>query len=129
VSKNLRNVVVAGAAAVIAACGAWAAGRSTSGAQSSLGRGAPQAGPMQTVGDTVAAKVEKAALARYPGTVERVMALPDGSYLAHVFTSSGEVHVAVSKDFEVTGTVQGFRPPRRQGAPRQGPPPAGTRQT
>jgi hypothetical protein len=46
-----------------------------------------------------------------------------------VFTSSGEVHVAVSKDFKVTGTVQGFGPRRGQGGPPQGAPPAGMRET
>jgi hypothetical protein len=43
--------------------------------------------------------------------VERVVQLPDGSYEVHVITSSGEQHVLVSKDFEVTGTQQGGPPP------------------
>jgi hypothetical protein len=53
-------------------------------------------------------KAKAAALAKYPGTVERVMQLPDGSYIVHVLRSSGgEVHVKVSKAFAVTGLEQG----------------------
>ena len=56
-------------------------------------------------------KLEKAATAKYPGTVERAMRLDDGSYVVHVMRSSGgEVHVLVSKDFQVTGTEQGGPP-------------------
>jgi hypothetical protein len=56
-------------------------------------------------------KLEKAATAKYPGTVERAMQLDDGSYVVHVMRSSGgEVHVLVSKDFQVTGTEQGGPP-------------------
>ena len=47
-------------------------------------------------------------LARYKGTIERVVKLPDGSYEAHVITSGGEVHVHVSKTFAVLGVEQGF---------------------
>ena len=58
-----------------------------------------------------AAKVKAAALARYPGTIERIDQAPDGSYVAHVIRSNGtEVHVVVDKQFEVTGTFAG--PPR-----------------
>jgi hypothetical protein len=64
---------------------------------------------------TAAAKAKAAALAKYPGTAERVMQLPDGSYEVHVITrSSGEVHVKVSKSFQVTGTQTG---PPAGGAP------------
>jgi hypothetical protein len=35
------------------------------------------------------------------------MQLDDGSYLVHVIASNGEYHVAVSKEFEVTGADQG----------------------
>ena len=53
-------------------------------------------------------KLEKAATAKYPGTVDRAMQLGDGSYVVHVMRSGGgEVHVLVSKDFTVTGTEQG----------------------
>ena len=66
-------------------------------------------------------KVKSAALARYKGTVERVMKLADGSYGVHVITSNGEYHVAVGKDFKVTGAQQGGP---GAGAPG-GPPPSG----
>lgn len=60
-------------------------------------------------------KAKAAALAKYPGTAERVMKLSDGSYVVHVMRSSGgEVHVLVSKAFAVTGTEQG---PPAGGAP------------
>jgi hypothetical protein len=56
-----------------------------------------------------ATKAKDAALAKYPGTVERVMQLDDGSYVVHVMRSSGgEVHVKVSKTFAVTGIQQGI---------------------
>jgi hypothetical protein len=54
---------------------------------------------------TTADKVAKAAKAKYPGQIERVQKLPDGSYVAHVITSSGEVHVHVSSAFKVLGTA------------------------
>jgi hypothetical protein len=68
---------------------------------------------------TEATKAKAAALAKYPGTAERVVKLPDGSYGVHVIKSDGtEVHVVVSSTFQVTGTQTG--PPggmNRQGAP------------
>src|SRR5439155_16086077 len=66
-----------------------------------------------------AAKVTAAALARYPGQVEGVVALRTGDYVAHVFRSSGgEVHVLVNSRFEVTGLA-----PPPPGAPGGGAPP------
>ena len=61
------------------------------------------------------------ATAKYPGTVERAMKLPDGSYQVHVIRSDGqgEVHVLVSPAFKVTGVQPG-------GPPRGGTPPSGT---
>jgi hypothetical protein len=57
---------------------------------------------------TEATKAKAAALAKYPGTVERVMKFADGSYGVHVFKSDGtEVHVLVSSTFKVTGTQTG----------------------
>lgn len=92
------------------------------------GHGAPPG--MQEVTGTAAAKARAAALAKYPGTVERVVEAPDGSYVVHVITSSGEQHVAVSKAFQVTGTVQGGPPqggmPPQGGTPPQGAPSTGT---
>lgn len=60
--------------------------------------------------------------AKYPGTVERALKLPDGSYLVHVITSdgSGEVRVLVSADFAITGTQEGGRPGGPPGAPPAG---------
>jgi hypothetical protein len=79
--------------------------------------GAPGGGTPVT--GATAAKVKAAALARYPGTVERVVATPNGGYIAHVFTSSGgEVHVLVNKQFQVTGIAT--RPPGAPGGPPQG---------
>jgi hypothetical protein len=71
------------------------------------GGGAPPGMGAAVTGAT-ADKVTKAATAKYPGQVERVMKLPDGSYVAHVITSSGELHVAVSAAFKVTGKSEGF---------------------
>jgi hypothetical protein len=75
--------------------------------------GGPKGGPGMAPGfgkDVTGAQADKAkaaALAKYPGTVERVVQLPDGSYEVHVVRSSGELHVKVSKDFKVTGSAQG----------------------
>lgn len=65
-----------------------------------------------------ATKVKAAVLAKYPGTVERVMQTPDGTYLVHVLRSSGEVRVLVNKQFQVTGTTTG--PPGRPGSAAPG---------
>jgi hypothetical protein len=81
---------------------------------------APGFGAQATGAD--ADKAAAAATAKYAGTVEGVMQLPDGSYVVHVITSGGEVHVAVSTAFAVTGTQQG--PPGLQGGPPSGTPPA-----
>jgi len=78
--------------------------------------GAPPGGG-QAVTGTTAAKVKAAALAKYPGTLERVEQLGDGSYVAHVIQSSGEIHVLVSKAFAVTGTQQRPTPPSGGTAP------------
>jgi hypothetical protein len=69
----------------------------------------------EVTGDA-AAKVEQAVAAKYDGTIERVQQLDDGSYVAHVMTTGGEVYVTVSKSFEVTGTQQ---------RPQHGMPPGG----
>jgi hypothetical protein len=68
----------------------------------------PQGGFGTPVTGATADKAKAAALAKYPGTAERVVQLPDGSYEVHVITKSGgEVHVKVSKAFQVTGTDTG----------------------
>ena len=72
----------------------------------------PQGFGTPVTGDE-ADRVADAATAEVDGDVERVVKLPDGSYVVHVITSGGEQHVLVSKDLEVTGTEQGgpgFRP-------------------
>ena len=140
-NKNLPKIAAAGGAAAVLAAGAWLLGTSGSNASVTASTQGPpgmaQGAPPQNgqapqgargfgsdISGTTAEKVAKAATASYPGQVERVMQLPDGSYVAHVITSSGEVHVAVSKDFQVTGTEHG-RPPMG-GTPPSGPtPPAG----
>ncbi len=94
------------------------------------GRGGPgghggRGGPDETaLTGTTAAKVEAAALAKYPGaTVERVETDSDGVYEAHVTTKAGEhVIVQVDKAFAVTGTEtrgghDGPGGPRRHGVP------------
>ncbi|MEA2410794.1 MAG: hypothetical protein QOC77_1355 [Thermoleophilaceae bacterium] len=69
----------------------------------------------QPVTGATAAKVKAAALARYPGTIERIEAIPGLGYVAHVFRSGGggEVHVLVNRQFHVTGLAPdpGGRPP------------------
>jgi hypothetical protein len=105
--------------AVIAGCGSSntttvTPAAATSSAPSSAAQGTPPA-LGKTVTGAAADKAEAAALAKYPGTVERVMKLSDGSYVVHVMrTSGGEVHVKVSKTFAVTGLEQG---PPAGGAP------------
>ncbi len=132
-NKNLSKIAAASGAAALLAAGAWVLGTSgsdasTTSASTTTRPGMAQGGPPSQAGGqapragqrppgfgaavtgATADKVAAAATARYPGEVERVMQLPDGSYVAHVITSSGEVHVAVSKDFKVTGTEQGGPP-------------------
>jgi hypothetical protein len=122
-AKNPLAYMAAGVAAVVLAFGAYAIGSSNSGngaaaASQTTGGRAPQNGQMPPSGQAppgfgtavtgaAAAKVKAAVLAKYKGTIERIVKLPDGSYEAHLITSSGELHVAVSKDFQVTGTRQG----------------------
>src|SRR3954470_14008260 len=123
-SKHLLNYAGAGAAAVVLAVAASAAGSSKDASTSAAsaggrapmtgqavpgGRQAPPgaAGMGTAVTGTAAAKARAAAIAKHPGTVEAVMRLADGSYVVHVITTSGELHVAVSKDFRVTGSAEG----------------------
>jgi hypothetical protein len=69
--------------------------------------GPPRMG--QPVTGATAAKVKAAALARYPGTIEGIAAIPGLGYVAHVFRSGGggEVHVLVNRQFQVTGLAPG----------------------
>jgi hypothetical protein len=113
------KTVVAGLAAAAIALGGYFVGHSNSNSSASAavpqtaaagqlpgaGQGRPGFGTVAT--GTAADKAKAAALAKYSGTVQTVMKLSDGSYVVHVVTSNGEVHVLVSKDFKVTGTQQG----------------------
>jgi hypothetical protein len=115
---------VAGVAVLAAlAFGATAIGKSSDSSSASTGttaaqgipsRQAPNGAPsgMRGFGTPVTGatltRLKAVATAKYPGTVERAMKLPDGSYAVHVIASNGqELHVLVSKDFVVTGTQQG----------------------
>ena len=69
----------------------------------------PQRSDEQLLTGTTADKVEKAALAKYPGaTVVRIETDSDGVYEAHLTKADGTpVTVEVDKSFTVTGTEQG----------------------
>ena len=65
-----------------------------------------------------ATKAAKAALAKYPGEIERVTRGPGGGgYVVHVFQPDGnEVHVIVSDEFKVLGSdAPGGAPPPAPG--------------
>ena len=126
-SPKPATYAVAGIAAVVIAFGAYTLGNSNSSGGSSGtanaaagtgARGFPQGGQVPQNGQAPpgfgsqatganADKARAAALAKYKGSVEQVMQLPDGSYVVHVITSNGEYHVHVSKSFGVTGADQG----------------------
>jgi hypothetical protein len=74
--------------------------------------GAPGGGRMGTPATGAAAdKAKAAALAKYPGTAERVLKTPDGGYLVHVIKKDGsEARVLVSAAFQVTGVQTGGPP-------------------
>jgi hypothetical protein len=123
-SRRYRRAIAGATATValgglIAGCGSSSSSATTAvpAAATSGSASAPQAPPAlgKAVTGATADKAKAAALAKYPGTAERVMQLSDGSYVVHVLqTSGGEVHVNVSKTFAVTGTEQG---PPGGGAP------------
>ena len=135
--SKIAKVVAAAAAIVALAFGANAIANGDSssatahGAQTAAGRpghGGPPGGMGTAVTGATLTKLKAVATAKYPGTVERAMKLSDGSYVVHVIQSGskGEVHVLVSKDFEITGTQKGG-PPGGGGAPPSGSaPPSGT---
>jgi hypothetical protein len=123
-----------GVAAVVLTFGAYVIGKSNTGsaaagttASAVAGAAAPRTGQAPpgfgaTVTGAAAKRVAAAVTAKYPGSVERVMKLPDGSYVAHVITTNGERHVLVSKAFKVTGSQQagpggGGPPPSAAGNP------------
>ena len=93
------------------------------GAPTGARQGAPPDMGTAVTGSTLT-KLESAATAKYPGTVERAMKLSDGSYVVHVKQTDGtEVHVRVSAAFAVTGVDDG---PPSGGAPPSGTKPSGT---
>ena len=128
-SHKLTRFIAAGTAAVAVAIGGIAIGNASTGGGASGAANVAQAAaparsaPAQTAqsgtipknwkpGDgtlitgAAANKVKALALAKYPGTtVNRVLQLGDGSYVAHMFATSGPHHVFVSKAFKVTGTA------------------------
>jgi hypothetical protein len=129
-SRKLTKFVAAGAAAVAIAIGAFAIGNSSSsnGAPGTTkaaqvaapGQGprsagqAPQSGQVPQnwrpgtgtiITGAAAAKAEAVALAKYAGTVNRVLKLSDGSYAVHMFATSGPHHVFVSTDFKIIGAA------------------------
>ena len=69
------------------------------------GQGIPVLGTPVT--GATAAKLDALVTAKYPGQIERTMKLDDGSYVVHVITSTGEIHVAVSRQFKITGSDAG----------------------
>ena len=113
--SRLVKAALAGVVAVAVAFGAYAIGGSGSdsgGAGPASVTAPPAAGQAPPAFGTditgaAAAKAKAAALAKYDGAIERVVKLADGSYVVHVITAEGEVHVAVSKAFKVTGADQG----------------------
>jgi hypothetical protein len=114
--------VGAAIAAVAVAVGGYAIGNSNSsngngGVANAAQQGTPGQLPQNgqrppgfgtPVAGAAAQKVKAAVLAKYQGTVARILRVPDGSYVALVLTSNGgEQRVAVSKDYQVTGAQQG----------------------
>jgi hypothetical protein len=125
----LKNVAALAAVAVLGFGATAIADRGSSTTQAAPsgqtapvnGQAAPRGMFSPATGATLA-KLKSVATARYPGTVERAVQLPDGSYEVHVFRANGEeIHVRVSKDFKVTGTEQGGPPAGGQPAPGTGP--------
>ena len=122
-SRKLTKFVAAGAAAVAVAIGGFAIGNSSSSngasgtanaAQAAAPGQAPRSGQVPQnwrpgtgtlITGAAADKAKAAALAKYSGTVNRVLKLSDGSYAVHMFATSGPHHVFVSKDFKVTGAA------------------------
>src|SRR5436190_20292494 len=142
-TSSQSRTLFATAAVVAAGVAAWAVGNSTSNDTASsatparfapAAQAAPQGAPAgqappargrgfgTAVSGATAAKVEKVVLAKYPGTLEVVVGLPDGSFVAHDITSSGELHVLVSKDFKIVGVDQGGGPPPGVTPQRTAPP-------
>jgi hypothetical protein len=114
--SNLRNkVIVAGALGAAVLGGAGIAGAASGGSSSTSSSSGSQGahtvnGHTETpLTGTTATKVKAAALAKVPGTIDRLETNVDGSapYEAHIVKSDGtEVEVQVSKDFTVAAVNQ-----------------------
>jgi hypothetical protein len=141
-SRKMTTTIAAAAMAAVLAIGAYAIGGGNSaGATTAQNASAQQPGGalngqppgarghrgpgMGTpVTGATATKVGNAALAQYPGRIEHIEKLANGTYVAHVLpTSGGEIHVLVSKTFQVTGTQQRPTGPPPGGTVQQGTPP------
>jgi ABC-type phosphate transport system substrate-binding protein len=127
-SRRPTAAVLVTAALVAAGCGAstTTTGTSATTTATPAGAGAPAGRPNGPGGGggtpvvgPAAEKVKAAALAKYPGTIQDITQVPDGSYVAGVVRSSGgsEIHVLVSKSFTVTGMRSGRPGGARPGAP------------
>jgi hypothetical protein len=108
--STLRSKLITAAAVIgVAAGGAGVAGAATSSSSSSStpsqGRHTVNGKSEAALTGTTASKVSAAALAKVPGTIERLETNVDGSapYEAHIVRKSdgAEVEVQVSKDFTV----------------------------
>jgi hypothetical protein len=105
--------------ATAGATGAGGAMQQSGGAPGGAPGGMAPPGMGTEVSGSTLTELGAAATAKYPGAVERAMELEDGSYVVHVVRSGGggEVHVRVSRDFEVTGVQQGGPPAGATGQP------------
>jgi uncharacterized membrane protein YkoI len=102
---KLVTAAAVGAAAVSGAAIAGAATNESSSTPADHGAHTVNGKSEQALTGTVASKVSAAALAKVPGTIDRVETNVDGSapYEAHIVRKSdgAEVEVQVSKDFTV----------------------------
>ena len=108
--STLRTkLVTAAAVGAAAVSGAAVAGAATSGSSSSgsaaHGRHTVNGKSEQALTGDIASKVSAAALAKVPGTIDRLETNVDGSapYEAHIIrkTDGAEVEVQVSRDFTI----------------------------
>jgi uncharacterized membrane protein YkoI len=102
---KLVTAAAVGAAAVSSAAIAGAATSGSSSGTADHGRHTVNGKSEQALTGTTASKVRAAALAKVPGTIDRLETNVDGSapYEAHIVRKSdgAEVEVQVSKDFTV----------------------------
>jgi hypothetical protein len=105
----LAGTLSASAATTTTAPTAASSSSSTSTGQTAVDPSQPQRSDEKLLTGDTKAKVEAAALAKYPGaTIERTETDSDGVYESHIVTKAGDhVIVQVGKDFAVTGTQTG----------------------